>query len=78
LKIDGVEKIHNRQFSQKTINPYYLWPIEILHFWQFLKLTGQDLTILRRRGFANDVTEYALKPIDRILGVLKWMIDGGE
>jgi hypothetical protein len=39
-------------------------------FWQFLKLTGQDLTI--------DVTEYALKPIDRILGVLKWMIDGGE
>lgn len=39
-------------------------------FWQFLMLTGQDLTI--------DVTEYALKPIDRILGVLKWMIDGGE
>jgi hypothetical protein len=30
--------------------------------WQFLKLTGQILTILRRRGFANDVTEYPLDP----------------
>lgn len=38
--------------------------------WQFLKLTGQNLTI--------DVTEYSLSPIERILGVLKWMIDSGE
>jgi hypothetical protein len=38
--------------------------------WQFLKLTGQDLTI--------DVTEYSLNPVDRILGILKWMLDGGE
>ena len=30
--------------------------------WQFLKLTGKALTILRRRGFANDVTEYPLNP----------------
>lgn len=37
-------------------------------FWQFLKLTGQYLTI--------DITEYALNPIERILGILKWMIDG--
>jgi hypothetical protein len=37
--------------------------------WQFLKLTGQILTILRRRGFANDVTEYPLDPINRILGI---------
>ena len=36
--------------------------------WQFLKLTGQDLTI--------DVTEYSLNPIDRILGIFKWMVDG--
>lgn len=34
--------------------------------WQFLKLTGQVLTI--------DVTEYSLQPIDRILGILKWMV----
>lgn len=34
--------------------------------WQFLKLTGRDLTI--------DVTEYALNPIDRILGIFKWMV----
>jgi hypothetical protein len=35
--------------------------------WQFLKLTGQDLTI--------DVTEYPLNPIDRILGIFKWMVE---
>lgn len=34
--------------------------------WQFLKLTGRDLTI--------DVTEYSLDPIDRILGIFKWMV----
>jgi hypothetical protein len=38
--------------------------------WQFLKLTRQDLTI--------DITEYSLNPVDRILGILKWMLDGGE
>jgi hypothetical protein len=38
--------------------------------WQFLKLTGQDLTI--------DVTEYPLNPIDRILGILKWMVEGTD
>jgi hypothetical protein len=38
--------------------------------WQFLKLTGRDLTI--------DVTEYSLNPLDRILGILKWMIDGSD
>ncbi len=36
--------------------------------WQFLKLTGKDLTV--------DVTEYSLDPLDRILGILKWMVDG--
>jgi hypothetical protein len=36
--------------------------------WQFLKLTGQVLTI--------DPTEYSLNPIDRILGILKWMVSG--
>ncbi len=35
--------------------------------WQFLKLTGTVLTI--------DVTEYSLNPIDRILGILKWMVE---
>jgi hypothetical protein len=37
--------------------------------WQFLKLTGRDLTI--------DTTEYALDPIERILGILKWMVEVG-
>jgi hypothetical protein len=36
--------------------------------WQFLKLTGKYLTI--------DVNEYSLDPLDRILDILKWMIDG--
>jgi hypothetical protein len=36
--------------------------------WQFLKLTGKNLTI--------DVTEYSLDPLDRILGIFKWMVDG--
>ena len=35
--------------------------------WQFLKLSGKDLTI--------DTTEYSLNPIERILGILKWMVD---
>ncbi len=35
--------------------------------WNFLKLTGRDLTI--------DVTEYSLDPVERILGILKWMVD---
>jgi hypothetical protein len=39
-------------------------------FWQFLKLTGQDLTI--------DVTEYSLNPVERILGILKWTIDSQD
>lgn len=35
--------------------------------WQFLKLSGKDLTI--------DTTEYALNPIDRILGIFQWMVN---
>jgi hypothetical protein len=35
--------------------------------WQFLRLTGQEIWI--------DVTEYALMPLDRILGILRWMLE---
>jgi hypothetical protein len=34
--------------------------------WQFLKLTDKNLVI--------DVTEYSLDPLDRILGIFKWMV----
>ncbi len=34
--------------------------------WQFLKLEHQDLTI--------DLTEYQVTPVERILGILKWMV----
>jgi hypothetical protein len=35
--------------------------------WQFLKLEGKDVTI--------DVNEYSVTPVERILGILKWMMD---
>ncbi len=34
---------------------------------QFLKLEGKDVTI--------DVNEYSVTPVERILGILKWMIE---
>jgi hypothetical protein len=34
--------------------------------WQFLKLENKDLTI--------DLTEYPVTPVERILGILKWMV----
>jgi hypothetical protein len=38
--------------------------------WQFLKLEGQRVTI--------DVNEYQITPVERILGILTWMVDGGK
>jgi hypothetical protein len=35
--------------------------------WQFLKLEGKDVTIDRH--------EYYVTPVERILGILKWMAD---
>jgi hypothetical protein len=34
--------------------------------WQFLKLEDRDLTL--------DLTEYQVTPVERILGILKWMV----
>jgi hypothetical protein len=34
--------------------------------WQFLKLENKDLTL--------DLTEYQVTPVERILGILKWMV----
>ena len=34
--------------------------------WQFLKLEAKDVTI--------DVNEYQVTPIERIFGILKWML----
>jgi hypothetical protein len=34
--------------------------------WQFLQLAGQQLTI--------DLVEYSLEPLDRMLGILQWMV----
>jgi hypothetical protein len=35
--------------------------------WQFLKLNGKDVTI--------DANEYPVMPIERILGIFKWMVE---
>ena len=35
--------------------------------WQFLKLEGKDVTI--------DANEYQITPVERILGILKWMVE---
>jgi hypothetical protein len=35
--------------------------------WQFLKLEDRDVTI--------DVNEYQVNPVERILGILKWMVE---
>lgn len=35
--------------------------------WQFLKLEGKDVTI--------DLNEYQVTPVERILGILKWMVE---
>jgi hypothetical protein len=35
--------------------------------WQFIKLEGSDVTI--------DVNEYQIVPVERILGILKWMLN---
>jgi hypothetical protein len=37
--------------------------------WRFLKLEAQTVTI--------DLTDYALSPIERLLGMLTWMVDKG-
>jgi hypothetical protein len=34
--------------------------------WQFLKLENQELTL--------DLNEYQVTPVERILGILKWMV----
>jgi hypothetical protein len=38
--------------------------------WQFLKLEGKNVTI--------DANEYQVTPVERILGILKWMIEGSS
>ena len=38
--------------------------------WQFLKLEGKDVTI--------DINEYQVTPVERIIGILKWMLNGRE
>ena len=35
--------------------------------WQFLRLEGKDVTI--------DTNEYQVMPVERILGILSWMVD---
>lgn len=38
--------------------------------WQFLQIEGKQVTI--------DVNEYQIIPVERILGILKWMVEGQD
>ena len=38
--------------------------------WQFLKLEGKDVTI--------DINEYQVMPVERIIGILKWMVENNQ
>lgn len=38
--------------------------------WQFLKLEGNDVTI--------DINEYPVTPVERILGIIKWMVSNPQ
>ena len=38
--------------------------------WQFLKLENQDLTL--------DLNEYQVTPVERILGILRWMVNSED
>jgi hypothetical protein len=38
--------------------------------WQFLKLEGKDVTI--------DINEYQVTPVERILGILYWMVSSNQ
>jgi hypothetical protein len=35
-------------------------------FWQFLRLEGNSVTV--------DLTTYSVMPVQKILGILKWML----
>ncbi len=50
----------------KTISTIY-GSVTSGKLWQFLKLEGKDLTIDRH--------EYFVTPVERILGILKWMVE---
>jgi hypothetical protein len=63
------EMIAAQLFNERDVKP-----IETIYgcvtsgkAWQFLKLEGKTVTI--------DVNEYSIIPVDRILGILKWMVD---
>ncbi|MBA3921297.1 MAG: antitoxin family protein [Nostocaceae cyanobacterium] len=53
--------------SQGKVIPVIYGSVTSGKLWQFLKLEGKDVTI--------DVNEYPVTPIERILGIFKWMVD---
>jgi len=53
--------------SEGKIIPTIYGSVTSGKLWQFLKLEGKDVTI--------DANEYPVMPVERILGILKWMVD---
>lgn len=53
--------------SEGKIIPTIYGSVTSGKLWQFLKLEDKDVTI--------DANEYPVTPVERILGILKWMVD---
>jgi hypothetical protein len=64
----AAEMVAAQRFNQEndSVVPNIYGSVTTGTRWQFLRLTGQQLTI--------DLVEYSLEPIDRMLGILNWMV----
>ncbi len=68
VAICAAEMVAAQRFNQEndSVVPNIYGSVTTGTRWQFLRLTGQQLTI--------DLVEYSLEPIDRMLGILNWMV----
>lgn len=55
------------QEVEQEISPIY-GSVTSGNLWTFLKLEGQTVTV--------DLTEYLIPPVDQLLGMLVWMVEG--
>lgn len=55
------------QEMEQEISPIY-GSVTSGNLWSFLKLEGQTVTV--------DLTEYLIPPVDQLLGMLVWMVNG--
>jgi hypothetical protein len=68
VAVCAAEMVAAQRFNQEndSVVPNIYGSVTTGTRWQFLRLTGQQLTI--------DLVEYSLEPLDRMLGILNWMV----